>query len=214
MSKDLSFLRREYDRYGLREQDVDPDPFLQFDHWFTDALSSGNPAPDAMTLATVDELGRPSTRVVLLKAVDLGGFVFFTNYNSRKGRELEGNPNASLTIFWPELERQVRIDGVVSKIDGAESDEYFASRPEGSKIGAHASAQSEVLRNREELETRVRQLEAEFAGREIPRPPHWGGYRLIPRSIEFWQGRSSRLHDRLLFTVDEAGTWSYVRLSP
>ncbi len=215
MSKDLSFLRKDYDQGGLREADADDDPIVQFERWFAEAIASSSPAPDAMTLATVDSAGRPSGRVVLLKGVDRGGFVFYTNYESRKGRELAGNRNASLTFFWPELERQVRIDGVTSMVDPAESDAYFASRPEGSRIGAHASAQSTVLAHREELEERVRTLEAEFAGREIPRPRHWGGYRLMPREIEFWQGRPSRLHDRLRYVLAEDGvTWRRERLSP
>lgn len=215
MSKDLSFLRTDVDQGGLRETDADTDPIVQFERWFGEATASGNPMPNAMTLSTVDGNGHPSGRIVLLKGVDPRGFVFYTNYLSRKGRELAANPNASLTFYWPELERQVRVDGVTSKVDASESDAYFATRPEGSRIGAIASAQSSVLSHREELEERVRQLESEFAGSEIPRPQHWGGYRLAPREIEFWQGRASRLHDRLRYVLAADGvTWSRDRLSP
>lgn len=214
MSKEHTNQGAEGDPGGLREQDAHDDPIEQFGRWFSDASATANPMPNAMTLSTVDDNGCPSGRVVLLKGFDQGGFVFYTNYESRKGRELDSNPNASLTFYWPELERQVRVDGVTSKVDTSESDAYFATRPEGSRIGALASAQSSVLPNREELDARFRQLEAEFAGREIPRPPHWGGYRLVPREIEFWQGRSSRLHDRLRYRREADGAWIRERLSP
>lgn len=215
MSKDLTVSHRDADTGGLREEDADVDPVVQFERWFAEATASGNLMPNAMTLATVDGYGHPSSRVVLLKGVDRGGFVFFTNYLSRKGRELAANPNAALTFYWPELERQVRVDGVTSKIDAAESDAYFATRPVGSQISAHASAQSQVLTDRRVLEDEVRRIKAEFSSGEVPRPGHWGGYRLAPRAIEFWQGRASRLHDRLRYVLGSDGTtWMRERLSP
>ena len=214
MSKDLSHLRKDYTLDGLTEEDAGRDPFALFARWFDQAVASGNPMPEAMTLATVAADGQPTTRVVLLKGFDERGFAFYTNYESRKGREMEGNTRVSVNFFWPELERQVRIDGTVTKVTPEESDEYFATRPEGSRIGAHASHQSAVLASREELETRVAVLEAQFAGGEIPRPAHWGGYRIDPSAIEFWQGRPSRLHDRIRFRRDAPHAWTRERLSP
>jgi len=208
----LADLRKNYSLGSLDIADVDPNPFRQFDKWFKQALDAQLPEPNTMTLATVDPRGRPSARIVLIKGVDERGFVFFTNYESRKGRELAANPHASLLFYWIELERQVRIEGTVVKTSDAESDTYFASRPVGSRIGAWASEQSKAIESRAALEAREREFSAQY-GDNPPRPPHWGGYRLIPDAIEFWQGRPSRLHDRMFYT--RSGTdWTIARLSP
>ena len=207
-------LRKEYRRADLDEADLRPDPVDQFQVWFDDAQAAAVPEPNAMTLATASPEGRPSARVVLLKAFDARGFVFYTNDRGRKGRELDANPFAALAFFWPTLERQVRIEGRVTRADAAESDAYYASRPRSSRLGAWASEQGAVIPDRATLEARMRDLEREFAGEAIPRPPHWGGYRVAPDSIEFWQGRPDRLHDRLRYRRDAEGLWRIERLAP
>jgi pyridoxamine 5'-phosphate oxidase len=205
-------LRRDYTLAGLREEDCDPDPFRQFGRWFKDVLEANVPDPNACTLATCTPQGRPSARVVLLKEVD-HGFVFFTNYLSRKARELDANPNAALCFYWPGSERQVRVEGTVEKVTAAASDTYHATRPRGSQLGAWCSFQSEGIASRTVLEERLRELEERFKNKDVPRPPDWGGYRLLPTSVEFWQGRQNRLHDRIRYRLVD-GQWIMERLSP
>lgn len=209
----LADLRTDYKRAALDERDVDRDPFVQFRQWFDAAVAARVPEPNAMTLATVDAGGKPAARIVLLKDADAQGFTFFTNYQSRKGRELAARPAAALLFFWPELERQIRIEGTITKVDPAVADDYFAKRPRLSRIGAWASPQSEALPDRATLEARFADAEQRFPGDDVERPPHWGGYRLTPEAFEFWQGRRSRLHDRIVFTRDGAG-WRIGRLAP
>ena len=199
---------------GLDEADLDRDPIAQFQKWFDQAREAGNPEPSAMTLATVSSDGQPSARMVLLRGVDRSGFVFFTNYRSRKGRELARNPKAALVFYWPELSRQVRITGQVSNTTREESEAYFQTRPRGSQIGAWASWQSSSIADREVLDARVRKLTARFEGKAIPAPANWGGFRLMPDSIEFWQGRANRLHDRLRYSRSSGKSWKIERLAP
>jgi pyridoxamine 5'-phosphate oxidase len=235
----IADLRREYNLAGLRRDDLAPDPLVQFQKWFDQAsgartsgrlrrvliraykalLLLGNPSTElidinAMTLATVDAQGNPSSRIVLLKGVDQRGFIFYTNYSSRKGQELAGNGNAALTFYWPDQERQVCVAGTVTKLPAAESDAYFQSRPRGSRIGAWASDQSQPVRDRADLERRWQEIETRFANKDVTRPTHWGGYLLSPRRIEFWQGRPNRLHDRFQYVKVEGEGWRLTRLCP
>jgi pyridoxamine 5'-phosphate oxidase len=206
-------LRREYARHKLMESDLDADPVRQFQRWFDEALAAGLHEPHAMTLATATPDGRPSARMVLLRGVDANGFVFFTNYDSRKGLELTANPRAALLFWWGELERQVRVEGTVEHATSAESDAYFRGRPRESQLGAWTSPQSQVIASREVLETEFRDAETRFPNQDVPRPSNWGGYRVRPDSFEFWQGRPGRLHDRLRYRPSGNG-WTLERLAP
>ena len=206
-------LRLNYTQAGLTEADLHPDPIEQFRLWFAQARQTPMPEPNAMTLATADASGVPSARIVLLKGIEPDGFLFYTNYESQKGRELASNPNAALVFYWGELERQVRIAGPVERVSREQSDAYFQGRPEGSKLGAWVSRQSTPVSGRAELESLLADREKEFAGKPIPTPPYWGGYRLTPLTIEFWQGRPNRLHDRLRY-VRSGETWRLERLAP
>jgi pyridoxamine 5'-phosphate oxidase len=233
----IADVRREYNLTGLRRKDLDPNPIGQFTKWFDQAsgarasgrlrkfgiklykkllMASGADPMDltAMTLATADKEGRPSARIVLLKGVDQRGFIFYTNYDSRKGQELAQNPQAALVFYWSEQERQVSVAGEISKLPPPESDAYFKSRPRGSRLGACVSQQSTVVPDRAALEAKWKQMDAQYAGQEIPRPSHWGGYVLCPARIEFWQGRPNRLHDRFRYTRRPDKTWLIERLSP
>jgi pyridoxamine 5'-phosphate oxidase len=214
MSTPIADLRREYSLAQLDVATVDPDPIVQFSRWFEQARASELLEPNAMTLATSAADGWPSARVVLLKEVDGRGFVFFTDYRSRKSAELIANPRAALVFLWKELERQVRIQGEVTEISREESDAYFQTRPRGSQLGAWASHQSAELPDRSTLEQAVEEVSARFGEGLIPLPPHWGGYRLAPRELEFWQGRENRLHDRIRYRLTSDGAWEVARLSP
>lgn len=209
----IAGLRKEYMQSSLSESDVDQDPIKQFGKWFDEALKAQVPEANAMSVATVSAAGRPSSRILLIKEFDPRGFVWFTNYTSRKGRELEGNPYTALLFHWIELERQVRIEGKVEKISAEESDAYYDSRPLLSRLGAIASEQSRPVASREVLEARFEEVRQQY-GDHPARPAHWGGYRLVPDSIEFWQGRSSRMHDRVLYTRQGSGAWQIQRLQP
>lgn len=213
-NKNIADIRINYSKKSLSETDVEPNPIEQFDKWWAEAVDAEITEVNAITLATVDENNIPAARIMLLKGYDQRGFVFFTNYNSKKGSDIAHNPHACMVLFWKELERQVRVTGIIEKISTEESIAYFNSRPEGSKLGAWASAQSMVVAGSAWLKETFDFYRERFKHGEIPKPPHWGGYRLIPSSIEFWQGRPSRMHDRLLYSKQPTGNWKIKRLSP
>jgi pyridoxamine 5'-phosphate oxidase len=206
--------KHQYNEESIDEQTVDRDPLQLFQRWLAEAQATYIHLPEAMTLATSTAAGKPSARLVLLKGADERGFVFYTNYNSAKARELDANPQAALVSYWPQLERQVRVEGKVERTSADESDAYFKTRPRESQIGALASPQSEVIASREALQQRFDELEKIYSGREVTRPEHWGGYRLTPERIEFWKGRPSRLHDRILYERQTDGSWTISRLAP
>jgi len=210
----IADIRKDYQHLSLTEKDVKQNPFDQFADWWDAAIHASIDEVNAMTLATASPDGIPAARIVLLKGFDSNGFVFFTNYESFKGRQLAENPRACLVFFWKELERQVRITGLVEKTSAAESDDYFNSRPESSRIGAWASPQSRVINSRAQLEEEEKAFAGRFNGKTIHRPPHWGGYRVKPGTIEFWQGRPSRLHDRIQYSLQDGGSWLIERLAP
>ena len=211
--RSIAEMRRDYSLAGLRRADLAANPIAQINQWFEQALKFGIREPNAMTLATADRRGRPSARIVLLKGVSEKGFTFFTNYQGRKGHELAANPHASLVLFWPELERQICIAGSVTKVSRAESKTYFESRPRGSRLSAWVSSQSEAVADRSVLERKLAVLEAKYPGEQVPLPPYWGGFRLAPVRVEFWQGRPNRLHDRFQYLKVRRG-WRLERLSP
>lgn len=207
-------LRQDYRSASLTEESVDENPYLQFEKWFSEALNANVLEPNAMTLATASVNAVPSARIVLLKEFTEEGFVFYTNYNSNKGKEIEENPYAALVFFWGDLERQVRIEGVVEKVSEEESTQYFNSRPKGSQLGALTSPQSQPIPSRKFLEDKLIQLVDEYGVKDIPKPEYWGGYRVIPNKIEFWQGRSNRLHDRIVYVQEKDQSWKFERLAP
>lgn len=209
----INKLRHDFSKSSLTEKEVSTDAILQFEKWFKEAVDAHVNEPNAMTVATADSSGKPAARILLLRNFNENGFVFYTNYNSRKGDELLKNPQCALLFFWPELERQVRIEGVIEKQTSSESDIYFNTRPRGSKLGAWSSPQSKVIANREELDKSYDELSKKFPSEEVPRPDFWGGYVLKPNTIEFWQGRPSRMHDRILYTKIDKG-WKIERLAP
>lgn len=213
MKQSIADIRKEYSALSLKASEVDANPVDQFLTWFDMALNAEIMEPNAMTLSTI-EGNKPTSRIVLLKGVENEQFVFYTNYQSAKGQQIEKNPFVSLNFFWPELERQVRIDGEVKKVNESISDDYFKSRPRASQIGAWVSPQSETIENREVLDKRLEEIELKFKDIEVERPPHWGGYSVKPNMIEFWQGRPSRLHDRILYTFSETKNWQIERLAP
>jgi pyridoxamine 5'-phosphate oxidase len=210
----MSQIDKQESSTPLDETTVDRDPIKLFRNWFDAAVASGSRLPESMTLATATRNGKPAARVVLLKQVDGDGFVFYTNYRSAKAKELEENPQAALVFYWVGLDRQVRVEGRVERVSPAESDEYFKTRPRESQLGALASPQSEVIEGREVLENNLRKLEEDYRDREVERPAHWGGYRLKPERIEFWQNRPGRLHDRIAYDLQADGSWSIKRLAP
>lgn len=210
----IADIRKDYQLKSLTESEVDPDPLKQFQQWWQDALQAKIEEVNAMTLATASPDGVPSARILLLKGLTPGGFVFFTNYNSFKGQQIAENPRACLVFFWKEVERQVRVTGLAERLTDKENDEYFHSRPEGSRIGAWASPQSQVIENREWLEKNTLKYQQQFASQAVLRPPHWGGYVVKPIAIEFWQGRPNRLHDRIQYTLSDSGKWIIERLAP
>lgn len=214
MSNNIADIRKDYKLRSLSEKDSLPDPFAQFEKWWNEALDAGVDEVNAMTLATASADGMPDARIVLLKGFDTSGFTFFTNYDSAKGAQLLENPRACLVFFWKELERQVRISGLAVMVSGRESDDYFNSRPAGSRLGAWASPQSQPIASREWLEENERKIQEQFPDGVISRPPHWGGYRIKPTHIEFWQGRPSRLHDRIRYNLQIKGDWKIERLAP
>lgn len=216
-TEQLANMRRNYTRDGLLEEHAPLEPFALFKQWFADALATEQPPvePNAMTLATVDSAGQPHCRVLLLKGLDERGFVFYSNYNSAKGQQLNAQPAAALSFFWPALERQIRIEGIIERVTAAESDAYFEQRPLGSRLGAWASEQSQPLASRDQLEAALAELEQRYTDEQPPpRPEHWGGYRLLPQRIEFWQGRTCRLHDRLNYQLQDTNQWLRERLAP
>ncbi len=206
-------MRSDFSKQSLSKKDVNENPFTQFKNWLSEANESKVLEPIATCISTVSKYGQPSSRIVYIRDIQKNGLVFFTNYESKKGSDLEVNPKASMNLFWPELERQIRIEGIIEKVPESVSDDYFNDRPKASQIGAWASHQSDKLQNRKQLEDRVEQLSKKFENQEVPRPKNWGGYILVPHYFEFWQGRKSRLHDRIAYSQDE-DVWKITRLNP